>query len=437
VRLAAEPGCGAAILAPGEHGPTRQLCNDFTGASERSGRTTHDDDHRGLLRGRASGEQQVRPFELFFDLVFVFAVMQLSHRLLDHPSLGGTAETLLLLLVVWSAWITTAWVTNWLNPDLLPVRLMLVWVMLASLFMSAAIPDAFGDRGLMFAAAVVAIHVGRAGFAYLALRSWEGGSHPLTRTFQRTLSWHLVAGMFWIAGGLLDGQGRYLLWGLALTMNYAAPLIGYWVPGLGASRTQEWMVQGMHFAERCRLFIIIALGESLLAIGTTFAGGATSPATTAAFVVAFAGSVALWWVYFHRSAEAASQVLTSTTDSGRLARSAYTYVHLPMVAGIIAVAAADELLVAHPGDQGTPSSVALTLGGTMLFLAGHALFRWAVFREQPWSHLVAMGVLAILVPVGLIAPALLLSAGACLALVGLAAWETRPAPGRIRSPRRS
>jgi low temperature requirement protein LtrA len=193
----------------------------------------------------------------------------------------------------------------------------------------------------------------------------------------------------------------------------------------------------MHFAERCRLFIIIALGESLLVTGTTFAEGATSAATTAAFVLAFVGSLALWWVYFHRSAEAASRVLTAAADPGRLARSAYTYVHLPMVAGIIAVAAADELSVAHPGDRGTPASAALTLGGAMLFLAGHTLFRWAVFRQLPWSHLVAMLVLATLVPVGLIAPALLLSATACLVLAGLAAWETLAAPGRVRWPRRS
>jgi len=370
-------------------------CGALSRRAREEGRTTHDPDHQGLLRDQAGGQQHVAPFELFFDLVFVFAVMQLSHRLLDDLTLEGTAQTLLLLLVVWSAWITTTWLTNWLNPDLLSVRLMLVWVMLASLFMSAAIPDAFRDRALTFALAIVAIHVGRAGFAFLTLRASLGKSHPLTRTYQRTLTWHLAAGLCWIAGGLLDGRARYPLWGLALAMNYAAPLIGYWIPGLGASRTQEWMVQGMHFAERCRLFIIIALGESLLVTGTTFTEGATSTATTAAFVVAFVGSVALWWVYFHRSAEAASRVLASTTDSGRLARSAYTYLHLPMVAGIIAVAAADELTVAHPGDRGIPASV------------------------------------------GLMTSTLLLSAATVLVLAGLGAWETLTARAQLRSPHRS
>jgi low temperature requirement protein LtrA len=347
---------------------------------EGGGGTIQDPDQQGLLRGRAGSDQQVTPFELFFDLVFVFAVTQLSHRLLDHLTMGGAAQTLLLLLVVWQAWVTTTWITNWFNPDQLPVRFMLVGVMLASLFMSVAIPDAFGDRGLMFAAAVAAIHVGRAAFAFIALRGSLGGLDPLTRTFQRALSWHVAAGGFWVAGGLLDGRARYLAWGLALVMNFVAPLIGYYLPGLGAARTREWAVQGHYFAERCRLFIIIALGESLLVTGATFGGGKVSMATTAAFVVAFGSSVALWWIYFQHSAEAASQVLAAAADPGRLARSAYTYFHLPMVAGIIAVAAADELTVAHPGDHGTPASVALTLGGTMLFVAGHALFKRAMFK---------------------------------------------------------
>jgi low temperature requirement protein LtrA len=367
----------------------------------------------------------------------VFAVTQLSHRLLDHLTMGGAAQTLLLLLVVWQVWVTTTWVTNWLDPDQLPVRLMLVGVMLASLFMSAAIPDAFGDRALTFAVAIVAIHVGRAAFAFIVLRASSGGADPLTRTFQRTLAWHLAAGSLWIAGGLLDGRARYLLWGMALTVNYVAPLLGYYIPGQGSSRTREWTVQGAHFAERCRLFVIIALGESLLVTGTVFTDHQASTSRVSAFVVAFGGSVALWWIYFHRSAAAASRVLAGSADPGRLARSAYTYLHLPMVAGIIAVAAADELTVAHPGEHGTVASVALTVGGAMLFLAGHALFKRTMFQQPPWSHLVAIPALAILVPVGLVAPALLLSAAVGVVLVGLAAWETLTPPQHLRWPHRS
>jgi low temperature requirement protein LtrA len=148
----------------------------------------------GLLRAWDEGEQPVMPFELFFDLVFVFAVIQLSHRLLEQRTIANALETLLLLLVVWSAWVTTTWVTNWFDPDRMPVRLTLIAVMFASLLMSVAIPEAFGERALMFALAYVAIQVGRAAFAFIALRKSLGGSHPLSRTFQRTLSWHVAAG---------------------------------------------------------------------------------------------------------------------------------------------------------------------------------------------------------------------------------------------------
>ena len=172
-------------------------------------------------------------------------------------------------------------------------------------------------------------------------------------------------------------------------MDFCGPLVGFWTPGLGRTRTGEWTIEGGHFAERCRLFVIIALGESILVTGTTFGEIKPSLATVSAFVVAFVGSVALWWIYFARSDEAARGAFSSSEDPGRLARSAYTYFHLPMIAGIIAIAAADELTVAHPGEHGTPASVALSLGGTALFLAGHALFKWAVFGGCPghaWSR---------------------------------------------------
>jgi low temperature requirement protein LtrA len=142
-------------------------------------------DHRGLLRTRDGGEQRVTPLELFFDLVYVFAVTQLFHLLLGHPTPGGALATLFLLLVVWRAWVDTTWVTNWFDPDRLPVRLLLVALMLASLVMSIAIPGAFGERGLMFALAYVTIQAGRTAFVVLALER----SSSLGRNFQRILAW--------------------------------------------------------------------------------------------------------------------------------------------------------------------------------------------------------------------------------------------------------
>jgi low temperature requirement protein LtrA len=379
----------------------------------------HFADHGGLLRTRDGSEQPVTPLELFFDLVFVFAVTQLSHRLLDHLTIGGALETLLLLVAVWRAWVDTTWVTNWFDPDRTPVRLLLVALMLVSLVLSVAIPEAFSERGLMFALAYVTIQAGRTAFVVLALER----SSSLGRNFQRILAWFAIPAVLWVAGGLLQGEAQYVLWGIALVLEYTGPVTGFWTPGLGRSTTADWTVEGGHFAERCRLFVIIALGESILVTGTTFGEIEPSVATVSAFVVAFLGSVALWWIYFARSAEAARGTFSSSEDPGRLARSAYTYFHLPMVAGIIAVAAADELTVAHPGDHGTVASITLTLGGTALFLAGHALFKWAMFRVLSWPRVVAIAVLAVLMPVGFVVPALALSGATALIVVLLAAWD--------------
>jgi low temperature requirement protein LtrA len=155
-----------------------------------------------------------------------------------------------------------------------------------------------------------------------------------------------------------------------------------------------------------------------------------------AFVVAFLGSVALWWIYFSRSAEAAREVIASSEDPGRLGRSAYTYFHMPMIAGIIAIAAADELTVAHPGEPGTLASITLTLGGTALFVAGQAFFKWAVFGVLPFSRAVAVAALMASIPLGFAMPTLALSGAAGLIVVGLAVWDAI-AYGNMRSPRRA
>src|SRR5918998_530047 len=237
--------------------------------------------HDSMLRDRDVGEARVTPLELFFDLVYVFAITQLSHRLLEHLTFAGALETLFLLFAVWWAWIYTTWIANWFDPEKPPVRLMLVAVMLASLVMSVAIPEAFGERGLMFALAYVTIQVGRTAFVVLALDR----SSTLGRTFQRMLAWFTIPAVLWVVGGLLEGEARYVLWVLALALEYAGPVTGYYTPGLGRSATGDWTVEGGHLAERCQLFVIIALGESILVTGTTFGEIETSVATVAAFVV--------------------------------------------------------------------------------------------------------------------------------------------------------
>ncbi len=373
-----------------------------------------------LLRPRGQGTQRVTSMELFFDLVYVFAVTQLSHLLLEDLSVRGAARTLLLLLAVWWAWVYNAWFTNWFDPDGRVVRLVLVGLMLASLIMSATLPEAFGERGLFFAGAFVAMQVGRTIFIIPSLRA----EPALRRNFQRILAWVATAGVLWLAGGLAHEAARVGLWVAALVVDYAGPVCGFFCPGLGRSQTTDWTITGGHIAERCQLFLIIALGESILVIGATFGGLPLSAGGIAAFVVAFLGSVLLWWVYFDRSAEDSSAVIASAADPGRLGRSAYTYFHLPMVAGVIVAAVGDELTIAHPGGHGSAAVTATVLGGPALFLAGHVLFKREVFGRLSVPRLVALAALAALVPLGLVGPPLLLATAATLVLAAVARSDT-------------
>ncbi|MGH7971132.1 MAG: low temperature requirement protein A, partial [Limisphaerales bacterium] len=218
-----------------------------------------------LLRNReANPHAPVTNIELFFDLVFAYAVTQLSHLLLNNLSGIGVLQTGLLFLAVWGVWIYTSWVTNWLDPERIPVRLAMLLLTLAGLVMSVSLPEAFGPRAHVFALVYVAMQVGRSLFTLWALGT---DSPHNTRNFQRITCWLAAAGVFWVAGAFAKPELRLALWGIALFLEYVSPALGYFVPGLGQSATTDWDVEGRHLAERCGLFILIALGESLLVTG--------------------------------------------------------------------------------------------------------------------------------------------------------------------------
>ncbi|OWQ90292.1 hypothetical protein CDN99_13040 [Roseateles aquatilis] len=372
-----------------------------------------------LRRPDPHGHAKVSFVELFFDLVFVFAVTQLSHTLIGHFSLHGVLQTAFLMLAVWWVWVFTSWVTNWLDPERIPVRVGLFTIMLLGLLMSAALPQAFEDRALMFAGSYAAIQLGRTLFFLWAVR---GGDPTLARNFHRIGVWLGFTAVLWIVGAI-DETWRVPLWITALAIEYLGPSMGFFVPGLGRSTTSDWSVSGGHLAERCALFVIIALGESLLVTGATFAAEPLTPLGVAAFLVSFAGSLAMWWLYFDTTNEFASGRIAHSHDPGRLARLAYTYMHLPIVAGIIVNAAADEFVLAHPGGHTDLKTAVCLLGGVGLYVTGVGLFKRAVMGRWPWSHGVAVAGLAL---AGLVVPSwppVATSAFVCAVLVALAAWE--------------
>ena len=378
------------------------------------------DDGR-LLRERSPHQHnRVTYVELFFDLVFVFAITQISHTLLAHFTPLGVLQVTMLMLAVWWVWVFTSWTTNWLDPEQAPVRVMLFGLMIAGLALSTSIPKAFENRGLAFAVAYSAMQVGRTLFFLWSVPTSAVGQR---NNFIRILIWLGISAVFWIAGGLSEGNLRIGLWLVALAIEYCGPAMRFRSPGLGASTTQDWEVEGGHMAERCALFIIIALGESIVVTGATFAEAAWTAPVICAFVVALLGSIAMWWVYFHIGAEAGSEHISRSADTGRLARLAYTYLHLPIVAGIVVSAVGDELLLAHPDGHVGVKEILSIVGGPLLYLIGTILFKHAIRGIYQLSHLVGIGLFIVLIPFAERFTPLSLAVAAAAILMIVAAWE--------------
>jgi low temperature requirement protein LtrA len=377
--------------------------------------------HHPLLRRRDGHHARVTFEELFFDLVYVFAVTQLSHELLHNLTLTGVVETLILWFAVWLGWQYTCWVTNWFDPEAPRIRGLIFAVMLAGLIMASAIPGAFGERALIFAIAYVAIQVGRT--AYIV---WElGPDHPLSANYRRMLGWVSISAVFWIAGAFASHETRMGLWAIAVACEYVSPMFGFPVPGLGRSRTSDWTIEGGHLAERCQLFCIVALGETLLATGATLAGAETwDLAILSALLATFLGTLAMWWLYFGTSSKDATDAITHSDDPGRIG-AYFHYVHAILVGGIIATAVGNDLVLAHPHD-GLKTAYALILsGGPVLYLLGSAIYKKVVYGVLPVSHIIGVVVLLALIAVAQNTD--LLTMGWLTTIVMLAAgfWEGR------------
>ena len=359
--------------------------------------------------------------ELFFDLVFVFAVTQLSHTLLQHFTPLGAVQVTLLFLAVWWVWVYTTWVTNWLDPDQTPVRILLFLLMLGGLVLSTSIPTAFGARGLWFAIAYAAMQIGRTLFWLLAT--------PPERTLVRhnairILAWLCASAVFWLLGGFAEGEMRLWFWVAALGIEYVSPAARFWTPGLGFSSVESWAVEGGHMAERYAGFIIIALGEAIVVNAADFADLAWTRENVAAFGSAFVASIAMWWIYFHKGAEAGSEMISKSAESGRVARLAYTYLHMPIVAGIILSAVANEVVLKHPGGHSDHRTLFSAVGGPLLFLVGTILFKHAIRGFFQLSHIAGIAALLVLGWFAADMSPLMLSIVTTALLIVVAIWES-------------
>ena len=365
-----------------------------------------------LLRHHGGGHAPVSYLELFFDLVYVFAITQISHALLVDLTWRGLAQAGTAFLAVWWAWMYTTWAANWANPDRAPVRIMLLLGMLASLLMAVALPNAFAsgktDSGPLFAGSYLAHQLGRTLFMAAIMRQDDRRG---MMNMLRISSWFAVSSVFWLAGLGAEGDARLAWWLAALGIEYLGPLANFRMPGLGSSVAADWNISGSHMAERCALFIIIALGEGVVVIGTNLAAAELTADRITAFLCAFLGSALMWWIYFDLGAERGARHITTHAQPGRVAREAYTYLHMPIVGSIIVCAVADALLLEGREPHVTQGLILTQCGGLVTFLVGLGLFKRFsnALGNFPLSHNVGIALL--------------------LGLGGWAWWHPLPATG--------
>ncbi|WP_285042705.1 low temperature requirement protein A [Plantibacter sp. LMC-P-059a] len=399
------------------------------------------------LRRPESGEraERVTFVELFFDLVFVFALTQLSKLIADDQSVIAALESVVLILALWWSWVSTSWVTNWLDPERLAVRLALIGFGLLAFVAAVSVSASFADRALAFAVAYVVLQLIRTLFMVVA--TWRH-DRDVALSFARVLVWAALAGVFWIAGALVPTEWQLPFWVAAVAIEYGGGALGFRLPGMQRSEVESWDLSGAHLSERASLFIIIAIGESLLVTGFAFVELETSPEAVVAMLSAFVSAAALWWLYFHRTeavgrhaVEAAEEEADRAKDHlperrgpgrlGRIARDGYSYAHVVIVAGIVLVSVGDKEILDRPAAAVELAGGVVIVGGPALYLVGLLLFRFVVDRALPAAPLIGLGALTVCALAAVLVPNLGELALGCLctaALVVAALADTvRPA----------
>ena len=361
-------------------------------------------------------QQRVTPLELFFDLVFVYAITQVTRLMARDPTWQGVGRGLAVLAAIWWAWTGYAWLTNALEPEEGRVRAGMFGAMAAMLVVALAIPDAFGEDATLFAVAYFVV-----GLLNLVLFTIAGRRDPsLLRPAARVLPTATIGPLAILGAASVEGPWRATLWVVALVVMYANALIGH---GKG------WHVSPAHFAERYGLIVIIALGESVIAIGFG-AEGVELTGAVATVALGIAVLAALWWAYFDVFALLAQRQLSRTSGAvrTRLARDLYSYLHLPMIAGIVLLALALEKTIEHVNEPLARVPAIALCGGLSLYYLAHVAERIRLVHsvrrtteERPgWigpGRLATSVVLLTLIPIAVEVPAL-----ASLALVTAVCW---------------
>lgn len=371
------------------------------------------------------GPRRVTLLELFFDLVYVVALTLISRAMVEQLDWRRAGQALILLAAVWWTWTITTLVTDLYNPERTEIKLLISAVMFGALLMTTAIPDAFNDRGLIFAATYVAVHLGRGLFLMPAVRR-----EPQTqRRAARIFIWFAVSAIPWIIGAFVSDDARMAWWALALAIDYIGFRLAYPVPGLGVVPEQQRNVTAEHLSERYQQFFIIALGDAILTIGSTFSMEHSEGENIGTFAVAFLTTLVLWRIYVHKSGELLPIAIQAARSPSKFLVTA-PYTHLLMISGVVTTASGFHLMLHEPTGRTPPAWLAVILGGPALFLAGRASFEYEVFSRVSWSR--PGGVLALLsiAPGVVFLPPAFASLGALLVLAGVAYADFRRSHGK-------
>lgn len=361
--------------------------------------------------------------ELFFDLALIFALIQITRRLLDDLSLTNAAQTTVLFAAIWWIWVATAWSTDWFNPDEPYLQRLIIGVMFAGLLMAVAVPRAFAENGLLFAGAYVAINVGRGLTILPVLRG-----NPLQKRSGRVLIWFSVSAVPWLVGAFLPAGPRLVLWTVAVTLDGASAWFGWPVPRLSRIPEKHLRVVGEHIAERYRQIYIVALGVPILVSGLSYSASGFDYVRTLAFAIAFAGAVLLLWIYVLPLGRNLETVVDTNAPRAAIAAS---YSQGIMIAGVVVIAVGNALLIRQPlGETRTAWSVVI-VGGVALHLIGRILLTLVFNARRPWRAFAALLAVAAMAPGLLVAPPLVVASAVnvVLVLVVLAYRRlSRPAP---------
>jgi low temperature requirement protein LtrA len=371
--------------------------------------------------------------ELFFDLVYVFVLFQLSRRVLENlKAIRGAAgldrllfesgRAVLLLLAVWSVWWATAWTTSRYNPQRLQIQLIVMLAVSGSLVMALTLPMAFGRYALVFATAYVATQVGRPAILAFSLTGER------RRLKVRILIFSATTGVLWIAGALVGGWAQRALWVLALAAEIGAGRLGWPIPGMGRSRPQEWTIAGEHLGERYQQFFLIVLGESILGAGLTVTYKGLHVGELAAFGVSVTITVLLWRIYFYRAGLILSEAITRSPHPGRIGQS-IADTHFVMISGVFITSIGYQLAIIEPFSRSAVGWIIIVVGPA-LFIAGRARFEYEVFGRVSRSRMIALLVLVAIFPLGIPAPQMASAVAMAAVLFGVAVADARRAYGR-------